>query len=93
MGEQEFKGYLKSSFFIIDAFVHSPFEEIGQRRKVTICNSGDTNIPCPLDEGVYEVSSGRSEFVITKVGKKTIEELKEMNCLNRYNILPTASKK
>ena len=47
---------------------------------VMICTAtSDSAEDCPSSEGVYEVSAGRSGFVITKV-EKTAEELNKMGC-------------
>lgn len=87
--DQEFKDY-SSSLRIITLAYEDSTESIEEGYyKDIICRTEEDNkfnLPCPSDKGVYEVSSGRTGFVVTKIDdKKTIEELKKMGCLNRYS--------
>ena len=71
------------SSFRLGTTAHDSTEYLGLRT-VTICQTGGEgsfNTPCPSGAGVYEVSAGRTGFVVTKVDK-TIEELKEMGCFS-----------
>ncbi len=69
-------------FSMIQGYVRDA-ASLGRAAKsvVKICEK-NTPSPCPSSEGVYEVSAGRTGFVITKVNK-TIEELREMGCFRR----------
>ena len=83
ISEEEFNGY---SSFGLETTARDGTEFFKQRT-VTICESGANagmNTPCPSEAGIYEVSAGRTGFVVTKVDK-TVEELKEMDCF-RYMI-------
>ncbi len=53
---------------------------------ITICESGSSS-PCPSSKGVYEVQLDSAGFVIAKMDK-TLEELIEMGCFDKYQLVP-----
>ena len=80
LSKEEFDGY---GSFKLETTARGSTEFLGQRT-VTICGAEGFDTPCPSEAGIYEVSAGRTGFVVTKVDK-TLEELKEMGCF-RYMI-------
>ena len=92
IGKQEFMVY--SLFFQITASLSFP--EFEDYTTVVICDTGEndvTNTPCPSNKGVYEVSPVDASFMVSKISdNKTVEELKKMGCLSRYNIMAEGTK-